>query len=341
MSAAEELAPRHIMVINVSRIGDTLLTTPALRALAARWPGASIDFLGHPNRYEIIRYLPFVASAAPITKNRAPFKGWLARKRWDLALVYGFDRPLVAYALRAARRVVAFRQSDEKLDARLFRSVQRPGFQSVHAADFALALTRALDVPDAGRRLCYTVTPEERTWAARKLASLGAAGAHPLAGLQMASFPTKAFRDWPSGHFALLAQRVMAKWPGAHFLLFGGKADARRTREFAGRFPGRATSLAGELSLRQSAALMNELDLYLGVDTGPTHIMGALEAPMIALYHSHSPSFLLEPLERPGSYVVDHPRAGRDNSPEAPMAEISVDTVWAKVEQALAGGRFG
>ena len=32
--------PRDILYINVSRIGDTLLVTPAVRAVAARWPRA-------------------------------------------------------------------------------------------------------------------------------------------------------------------------------------------------------------------------------------------------------------------------------------------------------------
>ena len=32
--------PRDILYINVSRIGDTLLVTPAVRAVASRWPQA-------------------------------------------------------------------------------------------------------------------------------------------------------------------------------------------------------------------------------------------------------------------------------------------------------------
>jgi hypothetical protein len=47
------------------------------------------------------------------------------------------------------------------------------------------------------------------------------------------------------------------------------------------------------------------------------------------------------PRERPGLHAVDHPRAGRDNRPEAPMAEIDVDTVWKKVEEALGVRSFG
>lgn len=330
-----EDAPRSVVVINVSRIGDTLLATPALRALANAWPQARITFLGHPKRFEIIAHLPYVHETAAIEKHRARLRGWLAPKRWDLALVLGFDRPLVAFALRAARRVVAFRQQDERLDGALFRCVERPAFQSMHATEIPLLLTSALGIPAAGLRLAYVVTDEEKAWARSQLQAKLPARHRPLVGLHLASFPTKAFRDWPPEHFAALAERIVKRWPDAHLLLFGGQADSKRTRELAGRFPGSATSLAGKMDLRQSAALMNELDLYVGVDTGPTHIMGALAAPMIALYHSHSPSWLLMPLERPGCHVIDHPRAGRDASPEVPMGEIDVDAVWAKVLEAL------
>jgi heptosyltransferase-3 len=89
--------------------------------------------------------------------------------------------------------------------------------------------------------------------------------------------------------------------------------------------------------LRRTAALMNSLDLYVGVDTGPTHIMGALGRPMVPLYHCSSPSRLLMPLEHPCCYPVDHPRAVRGCSPETPMAEMTVEMVWARVLEALTG----
>jgi heptosyltransferase-3 len=327
-------APGSILVINVSRIGDTLLITPALRALAAAWPQARLTVLGHPKRIEILQHLPFVAETGSITKGRAGWRGRFGGQRWDVALVYGFDRPLVAYALRSASRVVAFRQDDAALDARLFRCVEPPAFQAEHAALLQLHLTRALGVPDAGLRLAYAVTQAEAASARALLAARLPRAARPLVGLQVASFPTKGYRDWPVEHFAALCQRIVTQWPDAHLVLLGGELDRERNRSLAARFPGRASSFAGELSLRQSAALMNELDLYVGVDTGPTHIMGALDRPMVALYHCYSPSRLLRPLDRERCYVVDHPRA-EGCSPETPMAEIPVDAVWQSVARAL------
>lgn len=329
-------APATMLFINVSRIGDTLLMTPAVRALAHAWPQARLRLLGHPKRVEVLENLPFVSEVAAISKGRARWCGRFSKPQFDLALVLGFDRELVAYALRVADKVVAFRQGDAALDRRLFRCVEPPPFQSLHSALIPLLLTRAIGVADAGPQLAYAVTADERDWARSSLARAVAAGTGPLLGLQVASFPTKGYRDWPIGHFEILCDRIVEAYPQAHFLIFGGSLERERTDALARRLAQRATAYAGRLSLRQTAALMNELDLYVGIDTGPTHIMGALQRPMVALYHCYSPSRLLAPLQHPCLYVVDHPRAQGGCGIETPMAEIGVDAVWARVAEALA-----
>ena len=330
-------AVHDILVVQVSRIGDTLLATPALRALAAAFPEAPLTCLAHPNRIEILQGLPYIHHLGRITKKLAPLRGWLPGRGYDLAVVFGFDQPLVAYALRVAHRVVAFRQGNPALDARLWRAVDKPAFQSRHAVDYQLALTDAIGLPSAGKYLSYVVSADERKWAGARLASLRARGARPLIGLQIASFPTKGYRDWPVANFIELCCRIRTDHADVHFLIFGGKLERERTQALHTALADCSTHYAGSLSLRQSAALMNEVDLYVGVDTGPTHIMGALHRPMVAMYHGYSPSRLLAPLEHPCLWTVDHPRAGQGNSPDDyPMADVPVDTVLAKVREALA-----
>ena len=78
-------------------------------------------------------------------------------------------------------------------------------------------------------------------------------------------------------------------------------------------------------------------DLYIGVDTGPTHLFGALQKPMVVLYHPSLPSALYKPLEAPALYAIDHPRAGPNATSDIPMAEISVESVWNAAGAALRG----
>lgn len=328
--------PRRILYINVSRIGDTLLATPAVRAVAAAFPEAEITLLGHPRRSEIFRHLPFVSRVGSITKHRAPWLGRLFRKSYDLAFICGYDAAIVAYACRVAKRVIAFKQPKAALNARLFRAVDHPAFQTEHAVRIQLRLPAAAGIPPAGLNLAYEVTRDEARWARDTLQTALPKEAVPLIGLQVASFPTKAYRDWPLDHFVALTDRIRLQWPQAHFLIFGGSDEKTRTAALARHLGTAATLYAGRLSLRQTAALMNELDLYIGVDTGPTHIMGALHRPMVALYHGYSPARVLAPLDHPAAYLVDHPLADRGATPQTPMADIGVERVWQAVAQALA-----
>ena len=329
--------PQHVLVINVSRIGDTLLATPAIRALAAAWPAASVDVLGHPNRIEVLQHLPFVRRVGAISKKSAPFRGWLDRlaKPYDLAVVYGHDEALVAYALRVAKRVAAFRQANDRINARLAVLVEPPAFQSDHAVPLLLRLPAALGVPHAGLRLSYAVSDLERAWAAATLARDLPAAVTPLVGLQVASFPTKAYRDWPVESFVELCERIRGNWPQAHFLIFGGSEEHQRTAALKARLGAAATVYAGRLSLRQTGALMSRLDIYIGVDTGPTHLMSTFDIPLVGLYHGFSRSELIAPLEHPCFFPVDHPLAGPGCSTEVSMADITVDRVWRAVQQAL------
>lgn len=338
-------APQNILVINVTRIGDTLLTTPVLRALKKAWPMAEITFSGHKKRIEVLQHLSFIRHLRSINKRIAPFLGHFSGKRYDLALVYGNDAALVKYALRMANKVIAFRQPNETLNQRLFAVAREDGFQPSHAVTLNLCLVRPLGLEPDGFHISYVVTPEEDAWAKGTLAREKVEGS-PLIGMQIASFPTKGHRDWPIEHFIELTQRILEHHPKAHFLIFGGSLETERTQKLHASLPGHATLFAGRLTLRQTGALMNQVDLYIGVDTGPTHIMSSRAKPMVTLYHPTAPSSALGPMHHPCCFALDHPLAegGKpwpDNGSnfDTPMSEISVKTVLGKVEDLLAGCR--
>lgn len=328
--------PANILFIAVSRIGDTLFASPTIRAAAVAHPGARITVLGHPKRAEVFEHLPFVYRVGTITKGRATWRGWLGRKSFDLAFVFGFDEALVAYALRVSKRVVAFEQENTSLNRRLFAAIARPSFQSEHAVLQLLRLPAAVGIPPAGLRIAFQSTREEIASACQRLQDAGIGSSRPLVGLQVASFATKSYRDWPIENFAALCDRITSRWPQARFLIYGGSAERRRTGWLNQRLGERAALFAGNLSLRDTAALMTLTDLYVGVDTGPTHIMSAFDIPLVALYHCLSTSKLTGPLEHPCAYLIDHPASRERCTETSEMADIHVETVFAEVERAMA-----
>ncbi len=362
-----------VLAIIVARIGDTLLATPALRALKAAIPQGRLTVLAHPKRLEVLQHLPFIDVLEAITKTSAPARGWIGKNRYDVALVYGHDAALVRYALRASDGVIAFPQRDAALNRRLAHLVEEPS-EPQHAVLHRLSLLAPLGLVAAGDlrlaslglaaenlrpaslglaagdlrlaslglaagdlRLAYCVTGEERTWARQWLATQVPPG-RPLIGLQLASFPTKAHRDWPVSSFQDLMARIAAVRAEARFLLLGDAAAAVKAAPLLAACPQQAALAAGRLSLRQSAALMAELDLYIGVDTGPTHLAGALGIPIVALYHCAYPGRNLAPLQHPACAVIEHPLTGKSAATTASMADIPVAAVWQAAMDLLARG---
>src|SRR5258708_19172159 len=91
------------LFINVSRIGDTLFATPAMRAVENAYPGCRMVVLGHPKRFDILRGLPFVKDAGSITKRRALWRGWFGGGWFCCLFRFRFLPPRGSHSTRPSR----------------------------------------------------------------------------------------------------------------------------------------------------------------------------------------------------------------------------------------------
>lgn len=326
----ESLERARILVIIVARIGDTLLVTPVLRALKLAASHGRLTCMAHPQRMNVLAGLPWIDELKSITPRVGAWRGWWpAGQRWDYALVFGQDAALIRYALRVAGRVVAFAQQEAQLNKRLWRCVAPP-HELTHAVHERLLLAQALGVTTTESALAYTVTEAESRQAQGWLQQHGLDQCWRV-GIQLSSFATKSYRDWPLEHFQALSERLIAARSDLHIIVLGDGASADAAQQLVECFPGRVTSACGRLKLRESAALMSKLDLYIGVDTGPTHLAGALGIPMVAMYHCVHRGRYLAPLQHPRLRVIEHPATDMECSRETPMGLILVDRVWSEV----------
>ena len=328
-----------VLAVVVARIGDTLLATPALRAL--RHHAGHLAVLAHPKRMEVLENLDFIDTLGGITKASAAWKGYWPSRRHDVAICYGRDAALLRYCMRVSRQTVAFDYPELRaMDGTKIRRVPVPVESSLHAVRERLLLAEAIGARADDLRLAYVVSKQEhaaaQAWLAGEISGY-AGGAQRLIGLQPRSFPTKAHRDWPASNFIELARRLAHDDPQCRIVLLGDGAAAALAPEFEQALPGRCVVAAGRLSLRQSAAVMSLLSLYVGVDTGPTHIAGALGIPMVALYYPAYPGRNLQPLDNPKCIAIEHPATSEGASMEAHMSGIGVDAVWNAARCLLAG----
>lgn len=329
----------RVLVIIVARIGDTLLITPTLRAIKARHPEAVVTVMAHPKRMEVLAHSPYVDHLVAMTPKSAFWRYRFSGRCFDEAIVFGHDASLIRLALRTSHRVAAFKQKDFAANVALKEVAKPDSSQPMHAVHERLLLAEVLGIRAEDFRLAYSVSPEEKIWSGNWIAQHVPVSAAPLVGIQPFSFPTKAHRDWPLSAFNELVARLHTAYPQAHFLVFGDAVAQQKSGDLVQCHGAYMTVCAGKLSLRQTAALMAHLDLYVGVDTGPTHLAGALGVPMVAMYHCAYPGRYLAPLDHPALRMIEHPMTGQTRSSEFSMADISVDQVFdAAVELLSARG---
>lgn len=338
---------QRLLVIVVTRIGDTLLATPAIRALAVEFPEAEITVLAHPKRKPLLLHLPFIQHLGSITKRQAVLRGCLGAffgKPYDAALVFGHDTALLNYALRVSRKVVAQTQKDPRFPRQLagLTLVDDAPIKE-HTVNLGLRLAQVLGAKPAGRFLSCVVGAEEQRAARQRMQALYSALGDPAptpsvvrwVGVQLQSFPTKAYRDWPLQNFVQLLQRLFVATPDICVVVLGDAASVKAAENLRRHFPQRVVSVAGQTDLRETAAVISLLALYIGVDTGPTHLAGALGVPMVALYHCRHRGRDLAPLEHRSLSVIEHPAGDEQCSSQSSMADISVEVVWSAVQQRL------
>lgn len=322
-----------ILVIIVSRIGDTLLTTPSIRAIKQKYPDSKLTVLAHPKRYQVLKNLPFIDKLGKITKRSALFKGYLSGNKYDLAFVYGFDMPLISYAIRISNKTISFTQKDNSINKNLYKEVSIPDFNDKHVIYQLATLVQSVGISVDNGRLSYEVSNKEEMLANKIIDKIANKDEIKI-GLQVAGFPTKQNRNWTIENFISLCQQLVKKVENVKFILFGSNYDKTTIDKLTRVVGDKSCSVAGQYSLRESAAIMSKVDLYIGVDTGPTHIVGAFDIPIIALYRSTCPSALTGILNHTCYYPVDHPRSYNCDV-DMPMDEITVDAVFRKVVDVL------
>ena len=168
--------PRRILLVTKLRyIGDTVIATPAFRAIAQHYPNATVDlFAGLPGA-QAMQGCPFVDKITVIDRasRRRPFELWRTAKGlrgYDLAVI--FDRSIrsaLVCKIAGIRERVGF--AAEYRGPLLTKVVHYD--RSQPEVDCLLELAAAAGAPAAGRNLELWVSDEERAQASRQFSLEG------------------------------------------------------------------------------------------------------------------------------------------------------------------------
>jgi ADP-heptose:LPS heptosyltransferase len=293
----------RIAVLRGGGLGDLMFALPAMAALKAAYPDATVTLLGTPIHAELLSQtmgpvdetviLPFSEGVRPGPEDDDELEKFFTEMRarnFDLAVqLHGGGRYSNPFLLRlGARHTVGTRTPDA---APLERTVpylyyQHEPLRALEVAGFAGAPPRELEarlqaLPEFGQQLAQDLP-------------LGSGGPGNDPTLVIHPGATDPRRRWPAERFAAVARK--ASDDGFRVLVVGDSSekelaetvvelaveDAHADQSNAVR-PA-IESLAGKLSLGELAALLAGSSVVLANDSGPRHLAQALGTPTVGIY---------------------------------------------------------
>ena len=279
---------RHIVLIKGDHIGDLVLALPAIARLRRHFARARISLVCNPVNREMAQTLGLFdrVVSAPLDLGRGTNNA--AERREVIAILSTLEPADIAIDMKieastryvlghiAARLRVGFHDGSafwNQPDTLGLPNVQRN--TNLHSGEL---LTMLVDAVIA--RLEQDATPE-------LLRGVDAGVLDSGAGVRLIGIATGAGQSvklWPDRHFVTLC-RALQERDDVRLVFFGGKEErARNAGIIAALALARTLDLTGRLSLPAFIGEARKLDLFIGLDTGTTHIAAGLGIETICLF---------------------------------------------------------
>ncbi len=280
----------RILLVKTSSLGDVIHALPVAADIAANVPDATIDWVVEEAFAGIPAMSPHVARILPVAMRRWR-KSWRSReaRRQFQAFRQGlkdgrYDRVIDLQGL--VKSAFLARAAGIRIDGYDRRSIREPLASLFYGRRHAVS--RALPAIARNRTLAalslgYAVAGPPRF-------DLSVAAAAPIAPpspyavlVTGASRPTKI---WDEANWLAVGADLAAR--GTTSVLTWASPDEKaRCERLAAAIPGAV--VAPRMTLAEVAALIGRAALVVGLDSGITHLAGALARPTIGLYCDYDP----------------------------------------------------
>lgn len=270
-------SPRRILLLQLKRIGDAILTAPAVAALRAAHPEAEIVAVVSGVVAPLAECFTGLDRVLAWHPNRPNLAVWASVifGEWDLTLDFtGTDRSAALAWLSRANRIAGYaRFASERWRERAYTELSDASVRELHTVDFHLALTGCSPANGASLRLTNLEVPTL---------------AESYAVVHIGTAREEKF--WPVERWMEVIthlvneQKLSVVLTGTDDGLERPHLD--RLREML-RVP--VTDLTGKLSLVQTAVVIARSKIALGVDSMAMHLAAIFEKPQVVLFGPTNP----------------------------------------------------
>lgn len=295
-----------ILLLRFSSMGDIVMTTAMIRCVRKRFPNARIDMVVREDLLDLIAHNPHLTNAIGL-----PRKQGLAglRKLMRQIDAVGYDLVYDAHRSLRTRLMMPKLKADQKAYHRkhYIRRNWALTFKYPRMNDHSRMLERFIRPLepfgvqyDGGGPEVFLDSAWEASW------RLKVNPVNESTGLTVGIVPSAQWegKRWPLKSFRALLETLVTHT--AHqIVLFGGPGDSFVSKLIANLPTNRILNTQGKLTLGESMAALNIVDVVIANDTGLMHVADALNIPSVLIMGPTSAELGCLPFH-PQSQILEH-----------------------------------
>lgn len=281
----------NILLIQLKRIGDLVLTTPAIAAVREKFPRAKLSLAVSSGCEELLPAIPGIDRALIVRGNVKDAAKWfaVAARRFGYCVDFTHnDRSAFLTMLSgASKRITASHvELQSRLRAKSYNRLVQTKLRALHTVDTHLALVESLGIHDASPLIRLAV-PEATLTATNQLVS----DHHVHSDFVLVHPGTaRVEKFWEPERWAEIIDHAVRELQ-LPCVLTGAASGAEQAHIVAIKARARSpiVDLSGRTDLLTLAALVRRARLLVAVDSAPMHFAAAFGTPQIALFGPTNP----------------------------------------------------
>lgn len=326
--------PPRLLILQLKRIGDTILTAPAVAALREQHPEAEIVMVVPEGVAELVECFTGVTRVLAYRSMSLNASLWasIALGEWDACYDFtGTDRSALMCALSQAKQRHGYAKFAQGLRAKAYTHLCEASVRDLHTVDFHLALVGASGELRAKSGVVMKVD-----------ASSASDVTHPFVVVHIGTAREEKF--WPVERWVEVIEHLASSDsplpPSCSVLLTGSNAGLERPHldKLRALLKTPVLDLTGRLSLVELASLIQRCDLAIGVDSMAMHLAAMFGRPQVVLFGPTNPFHWRPRHARAVVLAAGHEGPVTDFQPKAkgaPMELISTRMVVDAIRRAL------
>jgi lipopolysaccharide heptosyltransferase I len=285
----------RILIIKLSSLGDLFHALPAVHNLKTEL-NASIDWVTNKSYVDLVKCFDDTDHVIGFPRknfmaNFREFASTLRQDEYDLIIdLQGLLKSaLTARLARGKRRIgPSFHREGSRI---FYNSVASPKDRNRHAVIENLDIISHLDLTLHKPEFHVTFPPSSLLQQDRQLhLDYGNPDKSASRSAKVAICPSSRWhtKNWPTERFAEVAAKLQTEL-AADIILLGGPDDIETCRSIEEVLPAACQNLAGKTSLIEMGSILQQVDLLISNDSGPSHMAAAVNTPTLVIFGPTNP----------------------------------------------------